>query len=380
MIYEIKDLLYFRERGITVIIAIMLSVSAILILNSIGDSMLLQMKNQLNRFGPDIVYIYPGDPSSVFLSGFTNYLDEYDIEILNSVGRVELVCPYFMETAILDGKRVNVQSTTDECYGWFNSRGILLLEKGAMGDVVFGAGMGDILGEDYDIGRSVQLEGKRYRVSGFLGGHGGVSIDDRAVYVTFTTAKKLFGAHYALALIRVSDDPTPVVEILKNRFRNQDVQILTTTQLAERASFILTVVETAVLGVGSISIVVAILITFNSMYSNIMKHTRMVGLLKALGTTNSEALFIFIKQAIVLGVIGGVLGVILSVVMVQFINFFTQRLNTVSNFLALGITISVSPNLAIHSLILAISVSVLGAIIPAIKAAGVAPAVALRYE
>lgn len=52
----------------------------------------------------------------------------------------------------------------------------------------------------------------------------------------------------------------------------------------------------------------------------------------------------------------------------------------ISNLLAVGVTIRVSLDLVVKSLVLSIFVSVLGAALPALQAAALPPARALRYE
>jgi putative ABC transport system permease protein len=337
--------------------------------------MISEMSNIVNLFGPDIVYVYPSDPESLLISGVTGYLDDSDIKIIQSVARVDLVCPYFVNNAVVDEVSIVVQALTDECYELFDSRGFVNIVKGDRGDVVFGAKLNELLGKDYEIGQSIQLEGRRYRVKGFASGGGASDFDDTSLFITSDTAKKLFGPYYAMAAVKILDDPAPVVEILENRFRNRDVVILSSSQLAERMSGILTSVETAVLAIGFISVIVAILIIFNSTYSGVMKHMKTIGVFKATGASHIQVLLIFIKQSLILGIIGGILGALVSVVMIYLIEPFTHVLPH-----SLIIPLEIPLNSLFNSFILAIIISILGSIIPAFRASGIAPAEALRYE
>ncbi len=138
---------------------------------------------------------------------------------------------------------------------------------------------------------------------------------------------------------------------------------------------------------GIISIVSVVLI-FVIFYMIVVQKTKDIGILKAVGASSGGVAAIFLTYGAAIGLIGSIIGVVGGYYFVRYINpiqdwladAFGWRVWSKEVFLFEKIPNEVDPTTAIAIVIGAILAGLLGAIIPAIRAARMQPVEALRYE
>ena len=138
---------------------------------------------------------------------------------------------------------------------------------------------------------------------------------------------------------------------------------------------------------GLISLVSIVLI-FVIFYTIVVQHTRDIGVIKSLGGSGPGVAAIFLGYGSVIGAIGSVLGVIIGTYFVHYINeihdwvgeTFGFRVWSADVFMFDTIPNEVSLRTTIMIVIWAIVGGLLGALIPAVRAARMQPVEALRYE
>jgi putative ABC transport system permease protein len=185
---------------------------------------------------------------------------------------------------------------------------------------------------------------------------------------------------YQFAEVRVSD-PTqvkPVMEQLdKMGFRSFSI----TTQMDE-INRIFLIVNSSLALIGGIALLVASFGISNTMIMSIRERTREIGIMKAIGGSDSEIMRIFFIEASLIGLTGGVIGVVCG----WGIDLLA---NTLANRWILrqaGATVrhieffSIPWYLWGGAILFAVLVSLIAAIYPAMRAAKVDPIKALRYE
>jgi putative ABC transport system permease protein len=138
------------------------------------------------------------------------------------------------------------------------------------------------------------------------------------------------------------------------------------------------ILQLVLVAIASIALIVASIGIMNTMLTSVMERTREIGIMKAIGATNTDIMSIFIIEGILVSTIGGVIGIILGV-------FGSQGLTIIlRSFMAMGDSSGLAPVITIMSVALAVSVSiivgVLSSLYPAWKAARMSPIEAVRYE
>lgn len=126
----------------------------------------------------------------------------------------------------------------------------------------------------------------------------------------------------------------------------------------------------------------------NTLITSVYQKTREIGVLKALGTTPSAVMNIFLLQGMLVGIIGSTLGIILGTLVIVFRMNILHTVSRITGQTLFPPEMYYFNELPAHIVpadvaIVAISAILLctaGAIIPAMRAAKLDPARALRYE
>lgn len=142
---------------------------------------------------------------------------------------------------------------------------------------------------------------------------------------------------------------------------NQAEILEQTDMMAAALSSFLTAVALISLLVGSIGIM-------NIMLVSVTERTREIGVLKSLGFTGSDILFLFMIESILLGVFGGIIGGIVGI----------TGAYGVESFLSLPVVFPSS--LIVAGFVVAVAVGFISGVYPARKAAKMKPVDSLRYE
>lgn len=132
---------------------------------------------------------------------------------------------------------------------------------------------------------------------------------------------------------------------------------------------ILGVLTKAVAGLGAISLVVGGIGILTIMTIAVQERTNEIGLLRALGATQQQVMSLFLGEAMILAAIGAVVGLVVGLGGAQLLHLVVPTLPVetpmVYVFLALGV---------------ALIIGLLAGVLPARKAAEMAPVDALRAE
>lgn len=173
-------------------------------------------------------------------------------------------------------------------------------------------------------------------------------------------------ARAALPLLRVSD------------WTEENARLLGVLQVEKRMMFFLLVF---------IVLVAAFSIT-NTLITSVYQKTREIGILKALGAGNGLVMKVFLLQGLLVGAIGGVLGTGFGLLVIAFRNELMQIVSRVSGqelfpkefYFFDQLPAHVIPGDVVFVVLSAVVLCTAGALVPAVAAAKLDPAKALRYE
>jgi ABC-type antimicrobial peptide transport system permease subunit len=136
----------------------------------------------------------------------------------------------------------------------------------------------------------------------------------------------------------------------------------------------------AFLGIfGSLALTVASIGIVNTLVMAILERRREIGIMKAIGASDSDVKKLFFAEAGAMGILGGIVGVVLGWAIGQIINFGTN-IYLKSQSIPAEHFWAVPLWLAVFAILFAFVVSLLSGLYPAGRAARLDPVQALRYE
>src|SRR5450759_3480150 len=107
-----------------------------------------------------------------------------------------------------------------------------------------------------------------------------------------------------------------ITKLMPSRHVNPRTRDFTVTAFAAIQQQITSVVQSISLflaAIAAVSLLVGAVGIANTMFMSVMERTRQIGLLKALGATDSEVMKLFLMESGLFGFVGGVLGIIFGV-------------------------------------------------------------------
>jgi macrolide transport system ATP-binding/permease protein len=169
------------------------------------------------------------------------------------------------------------------------------------------------------------------------------------------------------------------VEGLRQRVESLGFQAQTFGDQFRTFEDVLGKMRVALLGLALVALLLACLGIANTMYTAVLERTKEIGVLKALGARAHDVLLIFVAEAAVIGLAGGLVGILVAVGLGRLGNTFVDRVTqsvTSSNFDVFRTDFGV----VAAGLVLAIVLSTVSGLLPALRAARQDPVRALRYE
>jgi putative ABC transport system permease protein len=135
----------------------------------------------------------------------------------------------------------------------------------------------------------------------------------------------------------------------------------------------------ALLGLAIVALLLACLGIANTMYTAVLERTKEIGVLKALGARSRDVLLFFVAEAAVIGLAGGLIGTLVAVGLARLGNTAVDRLTQGFSTGSLDVF---RPDawVVVAALGLAVLLSTVSGLLPAVRAALQDPVQALRYE
>lgn len=400
-----KDLSTHKGRSVLTVLGIVIGISSIIIVMSIGESARMLIVKEIQSFGPQNIFINPGHPSGPFdVAGavLSKSLTEKDVQDLmnkSNVSDAVLVNPsvtaFYSMSYGSETKQATIWGTGADGFVIYN----LTLQEGRLftneevnakaNVAVIGKNIAkDVFGLQSSIGEKIKIKDQKFEVVGIFSSENSslFGIDDMVVAPYTTVQQKLMGIRHfheiAVQASSVSAVPgmvTDIETVLRNNHNiddpsKDDFIISTQEDIMNTVNQILDALTVFLALVAAISLLVGGVGVMNIMFVSVVERTQEIGLRKALGATHKDILRQFLFNAVLLTGVGGIIGIITG-------SLFTFLISVVASYAtSLNFPFIFSIQGALLGIFVAGGTGLIFGIFPARQASQKSPIEALRYE
>jgi putative ABC transport system permease protein len=253
--------------------------------------------------------------------------------------------------------------------------------------VILGSDIAEkLFGQDDPLGKLLRVGTLNFQVIGVYSPQGALGGGDDLIYIPLNTAqKKLLGIDYLsvgiVQLQNANDSDGTIAEIQSVMRHNHnitdpnkdDFQVQSQAQALDTFNTIFNGITYLLIAIAAISLLVGGVGIMNIMYVVVTERTAEIGLKKALGARESDILWEFLIEAVVVTVFGGIIGIALGALLGFIVSLIAKAANLAWTF-----------SVPLYAIVLGFGVSaVIGisfGVFPAKSAAKMDPVEAMRYE
>ena len=385
-----------KLRSFLTMLGIIIGIGAVIAMMAIGEGARRQIAGQLERLGPNVLTVSPGQQFMGRVDRGENELTARGAEAIVAEGRrIRAVSPEMQRRLQVE---FNSRNASLQIVGvWPSYFGIQNVdvtigrsftdseERGRRRVAIVGSNVGTRLQSVSQtmVGKTIQIRGTPFEVIGMIApkGQQGWFNPDETIFIPLATAQfRVFGTERVNNIYVQATDAqsmeSAIADIdraLRKEHRLRPGQP-SDFSVRDQASLVNVFQETAqtftflLAGIAFISLIVGGIGIMNIMLVSVTERTREIGVRKAMGARRKDILFQFLVEALTLCVAGGILGVGAGMGGAIIVKS------------SAGWNTAVSPQSVVLAISFAASIGLFFGIWPARRAAKLDPIVALRYE
>jgi len=331
--YSLRNMKQRKSRNFLTVFSIFMGIATIFIFISFGLGLYNYVESFKTSSSADKLMIVAKGAGAPGLDD-TFKLTEEDLDVVQGAGGVYEASGSYYEI-------IQIKQRSEQVYVFLVSydpkiplmlelsdvgiREGRLLKSGDSKSAVFGYNFmldNKIFKRGMELNDVVEINGVKIKAIGFMEPIGNPG-DDSNVYVTNDYFLEIFPEKESYAQIMVRADIDNMQRTIENiekklrKHRNQeegkeDFYVQSFEELLDSFSGALNIVIGFVILIALISVVVSAVNTANTMITSVLERYKEIGILKAIGSRNSDIFGIFLFESSFLGLIAGTIGVFLG--------------------------------------------------------------------
>jgi putative ABC transport system permease protein len=395
----LKSIMKSRMRSLLTALGIIIGVAAVVVMVAIGQGAQVQVEQQINSLGSNLIVIFPGSSNFGGVRGGAGTINRFTLDDVDRIQKdatlIKAVTPIVRTGGQIIGGTGNWGSSIYgvspdylEIRDWPLSEGEFFTQRDVISRakvcVVGQTIVKNLFPNEDPIGQMIRIKNVPFKIIGVLSAKGqsamGTDSDDIILGPSTTVLDRLAGGRYinfiqasAISLQQIDAAQKELDAIMREAhhiqpgedddftIRNQaDI-----TQAATQTSKVLTILLASVAGV---SLIVGGIGIMNIMLVSVTERTREIGIRLSIGARANDILYQFLTESVVLSLTGGLIGILLSFIIQFILNNYTSQYAVIE------------PQIIFISVAFAGAVGIFFGFYPARKAALLNPIDALRYE
>ncbi len=388
-----------KLRTVLTMLGIIIGVSAVIALVSVGMGVRKNVTDSISRLGSNLLMVMSGSSNRGGVrggAGSVQTLTYDDAKAIKSKikdvayvsptaqGSYQVVYGHENWSTTVTGvipEYAAIQSLTMQSGIFFTEHDVDVRSRVAVIGTTVAT---NLFGTVNPVGKKIRVGNAPYTVIGLIASKGQSSVgqdQDDVVLIPLTTAQeRLMGITYVRSInVQVADADkmdevqANIEKLLRQRHRiragaDDDFNVRNLTSLMETMNETTTMITLLLGAIAGISLIVGGIGIMNIMMVSVTERTREIGIRKAIGATYNSIMMQFLIESTMISILGGIIGIFIGIGLAQAISKF-------GNF-----TTVISVESIIASFGFSLFVGVFFGMLPARKAAKLDPIDALRYE
>ncbi|MBO4401151.1 MAG: ABC transporter permease [Selenomonadaceae bacterium] len=388
-----------KLRTILTMLGIIIGVSAVIAMVSVGMGVRKNVTDSISRLGSNLLMVMAGSANRGGVRGGAGSIQTLTYDDAKAIKAKIKDVAYVSPTAqtssqVVYGHEnwsttvtgvipeyVAIQSLTMQSGIFFSEHDVDVRNRVAVIGTTVAT---NLFGSVNPVGKKIRIGNAPYTVIGLIASKGQSSVgqdQDDVVLIPLTTAQeRLLGITYVRSInVQVADADkmdevqANIEKLLRQRHRiradaDDDFNVRNLTSLMETMTETTTMITLLLGSIAGISLVVGGIGIMNIMMVSVTERTREIGIRKAIGATYNSIMIQFLIESTMISILGGIVGIFLGIGLAQAISKFG------------GFTTVISSASIVASFGFSLLVGVFFGMLPARKAARLDPIDALRYE
>ena len=368
----LKNLLRRKGRTLLTVFAVAIGVATIVALGALADGVQAGYDSFITGSKADLV-LSQNDAMDISLSSLDESIGA-ELAAMSEVSAVSPMMQSFVQTESVPYFFVFGYPADSFALGRFKIiKGVGLdsreADQARGKPIILGASAAEIL--EKEPGDSLRMIDSVFRIVGIY--ETGQELEDSGAVLRIGDAQELLGKQRIVNIFYVQLKDPNFSERVETRILRlyPDVEVGTTESFADK-QIMGKYMGGFAWGIAGLAIVIGGVVMMNSQLMAVMERTREIGVLRSVGWTNRQVMYMILGESLMVGLLGGVIGTFLGwlmmVVSSDLMSFFGAS------------AANIRPGILLQAFITVVMLGFVGGVYPAWRASKLPPVEALRYE